>query len=311
MAKYRDNLPQLNGKTFLTDGGLETILIFHEAIDLPYFAAFDLLKTDQGRTQLGKYFRTYAGMARDNKAGIVLESPTWRASSDWGEKLGYSAQALAQANHDSIALLEGVRAEFETADSPMVISGCIGPRGDGYQLETLMSAAEAEVYHAQQITSFTNSGADLVSAFTMTHTNEAIGISRAAQKAAIPVVISFTLETDGRLPSGQSLKEAIETVDAATNNGPVYYMINCAHPSHFTDVLADESWLQRIHGVRANASSKSHAELDESVELDDGNPVELGGQYRLLGKKLSNMNVVGGCCGTDHRHVAEIYKACA
>jgi S-methylmethionine-dependent homocysteine/selenocysteine methylase len=311
MPKYRNQLPQLSGRFFLTDGGIETTLIFHEGLELPDFAAFDLLKDAAGYEALRKYFQPYAALARNYQAGFILESATWRASSDWGEKLGYSASELAALNRKSIDLLCEIRDEFETAASPMVISGCIGPRGDGYSPTAMMSAEEAQEYHATQIGVFSQTEADMVTAITMNYVEEAIGIARAAKAAGMPVAISFTVETDGKLPTGQTLREAIERVDEATQSAPAYYMINCAHPQHFEAVLAaGEAWTERIHGIRANASTKSHAELNESVELDMGHPVEFGRQHRALLDKLKNINVLGGCCGTDHHHVEEICKAC-
>jgi S-methylmethionine-dependent homocysteine/selenocysteine methylase len=309
MSKYRKRLPQLSNRLFLTDGGLETTLIFHEGHNLSHFAAFDLLKDLWGYQALVKYFRNYAQLAHKYQVGFILESATWRASQDWGVKLGYSTIDVAAFNHLAIALLEDIRDEYETDQTPMVISGCIGPRGDGYQPGELMGEAEAEYYHTEQIEVFSQSNADLVTAMTLTYVEEAIGISRAAQKANIPVVISFTVETDGKLPTGQTLKDAIASVDRATSNAPIYYMINCAHPLHFAHVLqTGGDWVDRIKGVRANASIKSHAELDESEELDDGNPVELGIQYQKLQTLLPNLNIFGGCCGTDIRHIEEICK---
>lgn len=310
MAKYRNNLPQLSGRLFLTDGGIETTLIFHEHLDLPHFAAFSLLNNSDGLEALRKYFRTYACLAQKYAVGFILESPTWRANPDWGAKLGYADRALADANRQAIELMTAIRGEFENETTEVVISGCIGPRGDGYNPTAVMSAAEAEQYHSAQIKTFSESEADMVTAITMNYVEEAIGIARAAASFGMPVAISFTVETDGRLPTGQKLKDAIEGVDEATSNAPAYYMINCAHPSHFADVLsAEEPWTQRIRGLRANASTQSHAELNESTELDAGNPAELGSQYRDLLNTLTNLNVLGGCCGTDHRHVEEICKA--
>lgn len=309
MAKYRKNLPQLSGDLFLTDGGLETTLIFHEGFDLPEFAAFDVLKTEAGREALGKYFSTYIEVAKKYQVGFILESPTWRASSNWGEKIGYSDEILANMNRQAIEQLVQVRDEYEDANTKVVISACIGSHGDGYSPEFMMSAEEAEQYHLTQIKTFSESEADLVSALTMTYSEEAIGITHAAQSVGMPVVISFTVETDGKLPSGETLKEAIEKTDASTNNTPAYYMINCAHPSHFEDTLkTDEAWLERLQGIRANASCLSHAELDEAEKLDDGNPIELGQQYQDLRALSSHINVLGGCCGTDHRHIEEIAK---
>lgn len=311
MAQYRHHLPQLSSDLFLTDGGIETTLIFREGLDLPDFAAFDLLKHAAGYQALQKYFRTYATLARTYGVGLILESATWRANPDWGTKLGYSSQALAEVNHKAIALLHDIRRQHETEQSPMVISGCIGPRGDGYIPTDAMTANEAAHYHRAQIAAFRDADADLVTAITMNYVEEAIGITRAGQLVGIPVVISFTVETDGKLPTGQTLQDAISEVDQATNQFPAYYMINCAHPTHFAEVLtAGEPWLERIRGIRANASIKSHAELNESDTLDDGNPEELGNQYRALKDTLTNLNVLGGCCGTDDRHVEAICKAC-
>jgi S-methylmethionine-dependent homocysteine/selenocysteine methylase len=311
MAKYRDQLPQLSGRMFLTDGGLETTLIFHQGLDLPDFAAFDLLKDDAGSNALRDYFRTYAALARKYEVGLILESATWRASPDWGRKLGYSDHELTDMNRKAIELLCDIRNAHENEKSPMVISGCVGPRADGYIPTSMMYAEEAQQYHAIQIGTFSEADADMVTAITMNYSEEAVGITRAARSAGMPVAISFTVETDGNLPTGQTLRDAIESVDEATASAPVYYMINCAHPRHFEDVLAaGQSWTERIRGLRANASTKSHAELNDSEELDEGDPVALGHQHRELLGKLRNLSVLGGCCGTDHRHVEEICKAC-
>lgn len=310
MAKYRNSLPQLSDASFLTDGGLETTLIFENGFDLPEFAAFDILKHDRGFDAFWDYYRRYAKIARDHGTGFILESATWRANRDWGRKIGYSAGALSSINHKCIELLRYIRDDFDTAENPFVISGCIGPRDDGYSSAGKMTAGEAEKYHATQIKTFCETEADMVTAFTLSYADEAVGISRAAASSGIPVAIGFTLETDGRLPSGQTLGAAIEQVDRATGGAPAYYMINCVHPTHFEEVLVErEPWLERIRAVRANASKKSHAELDEAEELDAGNPVDLGGRYTGLSRQLKNLNIVGGCCGTDHRHVEEICRA--
>jgi len=310
MPHYRNALPQLGGKLFLTDGGIETTLIFHEGLELPDFAAFDLLKDEHGRAALHKYFRTYAELARRYGVGLILESATWRANADWGTKLGYSAAELARFNQAAIALLLEVRDEYATAQLPIALSGCVGPRGDGYSPASLMSADEAHHYHRAQMDTFKDSAADFVTAVTMNYPAEAIGVARAAAQAGLPVVISFTVETDGRLPSGESLREAIEQVDAAASPAPAYYMINCAHPRHFEQVLAtDAPWTQRIRGLRANASTKSHAELNDSAELDIGDPAALGEDHGALVRQLRHINVLGGCCGTDHRHVEAICRA--
>ncbi len=277
MAKYRNSLPQMSSDFFLTDGGIETTLIFLEGLDLPYFAAFHLFQTQEGENALRKYFRTYAQLAQKRRSGLVLETATWRASSDWGDKLGYTADELNEVNRKCVALLEELRAEYEAPDVPIVISGCIGPRGDGYVPAELMSVAQAEDYHSQQVETFAGTAVDLVTAITMNYVEEAVGLTRAAKGAELPVVVSLTVETDGRLPTGQSLGDAIEQIDAETAGHPSYFMINCAHPSHFTAVVnGDQPWKDRIRGLRANASRMSHAELNEAIELDAGDPEVAG-----------------------------------
>lgn len=311
MTRHRSVLPQLAGTLFLTDGGIETTLIFHEGLTLPDFAAFHLFKTPEGEAALRKYFRTYAEIAKRFGTGLILESATWRANADWGQRLGYTPEALAGANRRAVRLLEELRSEYETEQTPVVISGCLGPRGDGYVPDHAMSAQEAETYHREQIETFAGTAVDMVCAITMNYVEEAIGIACAAQRAGMPVAISFTVETDGKLPTGQTLKAAIEQVDNATSGYPGYYMINCAHPTHFDDVLAEgEPWVKRIRGLRANASRMSHAQLNEASELDAGNATELGLEYADLKKRLPQLNVMGGCCGTDHRHIEQIASAC-
>lgn len=311
MSKYRTNLPQLGSRIFLTDGGMETTFIFHDGLELPCNAAFDLMRTREGRAHIENYYRRYIDMARSDGVGLILETPTWRASPDWGAKLGYGAEALAAVNRESVEMLAELRDRYETADTKLVVSGCVGPRGDGYDPGHVMSADEAEAYHGCQIGVFADVGVDMVSAMTMTNAPETIGVAAAAAAAGVPSSISFTLETDGRLPTGQTLGEAIAEVDVATGRAPAYYMINCAHPTHFAETLADGGpWTSRLRGLRANASKRSHAELDESADLDAGDPVELGGQYRALRSAFPQITVVGGCCGTDHRHIHEISTAC-
>lgn len=301
-------LPHQSQTLFVTDGGMETDLIFNKGIDLPHFASFVLLENAMGEASLRQYYEQYVAIAHKYNAGLVLESPTWRANTDWGALLGYDEPALAKVNQKAIAFLQEIRAGHDTV--PMVISGCIGPRGDGYSPQDKMNAATAADYHTPQIAACQAAGADFASALTMTYTAEAIGIIQAGQALNMPIVISFTLETDGCLPSGQSLQAAIEEVNNATG-GPAYYMLNCAHPSHFQTILtADAAWASKIHGIRANASKKSHAELDESTTLDEGNPQELGNDYGSIKARLPQLNVIGGCCGTDYRHVDAMVATC-
>jgi S-methylmethionine-dependent homocysteine/selenocysteine methylase len=284
----------------ITDGGLETTLIYHYGAELPDFAAFVLLDDQNGIELLRRYYASYIEVARSESVRAILDTPTWRANPDWGARLGYDAAALADVNRRAVELLNSIRRE--SADVEIAISGCIGPRGDGYVVGETMTAEEAESYHAPQVRALAD--ADLVSAITMTYPAEAVGVVRTAAGAGTPAVISFTLETDGRLPNGQSLADAVAEVDDRTDGAAEYFMVNCAHPSHFEHVLP----VDRVRGVRANASKMSHAELDAAEELDEGDPAELARDYASLSRLLP-LDVVGGCCGTDHRHVGAIAAA--
>ncbi|WEX12031.1 homocysteine S-methyltransferase family protein [Chelativorans sp. AA-79] len=309
MTGNRLRLPQLADSFFLTDGGMETTLIFHQGFELPLFASYVLLESAAGREALKRYYRDYLKIAEEHGIGFILESPTWRCSRGWGAKLGHDARRIDSFNRTAIELMEELRREARTG-APIVISGNIGPCGDGYAPEAQLSPDEAEEYHSHQIRIFADTAAEMVAAITMTHTGEAIGVVRAARSAGMPVAIAFTSETDGRLPSGEALGEAIEKVDEATGAAPVYYMVNCAHPDHFAGALGKGTWRSRIRGIRANASRKSHAELDNSNVLDPGDPVELARDYTRLRRMLPNLSVFGGCCGTDHRHIEQICFSC-
>jgi S-methylmethionine-dependent homocysteine/selenocysteine methylase len=309
MSSYRNTLPQLEGGLFATDGGIETTLIYHEGLDLPCFAAFALMREAAGVAVLRRYFERYMAIAETYELGMVLESPTWRASRDWGARLGLTARAVEELNRKSIDLMDEMRRGRETSRRKIVVSGNVGPRGDGYVADCSMSARDAYDYHARQVETFADTAADMVGAFTINYVEEGIGVVRAARAHAMPVAVAFTVETDGRLPSGQSLRSAIVQCDVETDGYPAYYLVNCAHPTHFAHVLAQgDGWQQRIRGIRANASMCSHAELDVMTELDAGDPDALAMQYRALHESLPALSVVGGCCGTDHRHVERICR---
>lgn len=307
----RQALPHLDGdRLFITDGGLETELVFHDGRDLPCFAAFPLLEQPDTRARLRRYYDGYLDIARRHDAGFLVETPTWRASPDWGRELGYSQRRLEDANRAAVELAEAVRAAAASDGVIAVVSGCVGPRGDGYDPSSAMTPDEAEDYHSVQIGTFTDTSADQITAMTITNAAEAIGIVRAAAAAGIPAAMSFTVETDGTLPSGQPLREAIEQVDAETGSSAAYFMVNCAHPTHFASALDDDGpWRNRLVALRANSSTRSHAEIDEATELDEGDPAELGAQHAALRDRLPAVRLLGGCCGTDARHVSAIVSA--
>jgi homocysteine S-methyltransferase len=310
MQSYRSALPQLEGDLFLNEVGLETSLIFYDGIDLPCFAAFPLLETEDGKRKLREYYRPLLRLARDNRTGFILDTLTWRANADWGAQLGYDAAALVQANRRAVEFAFETAREFADPRYPVVLNGSIGPRGDGYRPDRLMTVSEAERYHGVQIATLSETALDMVTAFTLNYIDEAIGIALAARAHAIPAVLSFTVETDGRLPTGDTLQSAIEAVDRATGASPAYYMINCAHPSHFECTLGTGgAWRERILGLRANASAKSHAELDALSEIDAGDPLDLAAAHSALRARLPRLSVLGGCCGTDFRLLEAILTA--
>ncbi len=310
MPRYRHALPQLAGQPLLTDGGMETVLIFQEGIDLPCFASFPVLDSEEGRALLTRYLDQHLQIADGHGVGLLLESATWRASPDWVARVTGSPDPTAGINRAAIDFLAGYR-EQKSREITLPISGAVGPRGDGYIADSAMTADEAAEYHRTQIETLAATEADLVTAYTLNYVEEAIGVALAARGAGIPVAISLTVETDGRLPTGQPLDEAIQQVDEATGASPAYYMVNCAHPTHFAEVLdGSKPWTNRIHGLRANASTLSHAELETMTELDDGDPDDLGRRVGSLRERLPHLSVLGGCCGTDHRHIAAIAAAC-
>jgi S-methylmethionine-dependent homocysteine/selenocysteine methylase len=310
MQAHRSALPQLGSDLFLTEVGIETCLIFNDGLDLPCFATFPLLGTEAGKRALHAYYEPLLRLARERRTGFILDTLTWRANADWGRQLGYDAAALARANRQAVDFAIEVARAVGEVHHPVVVSGVIGPRADGYRPDALMTAAEAERYHGVQIATLSQTAVDMLCALTLNNVEEAIGIARAARAHAIPVALSFTVETDGRLPNGATLQSAIEAVDRATDAGPAYYMINCAHPSHIAPALAGEgTWRDRIRGLRANASPQSHAELDAATEMVADDPVAFARDCRALSGALARLNVLGGCCSTDYRHLEAICAA--
>jgi S-methylmethionine-dependent homocysteine/selenocysteine methylase len=292
---------------FLTDGGLETDLIFNDGCELPLFSAFVLLANEQGRTVLRRYFDRYLDIAEASVRGFVLDTATWRANAGWADRHGLTADDIRRINVEAVRFAREIRASRSWSDR-ILVNGNIGPTGDGYAPDRILTPDAAEALHRPQLEAFAAEGVDIAIALTMTHVGEAVGVARLAQELKIPLGLSFTVETDGRLPDGMALNTAIAATDEATGGSPLFYGVNCAHPSHFLGELKG-SWIDRISVVRANASTLSHKELDEATELDDGDPEDFGRLYEELGRVLPNLRIVGGCCGSDCRHVAAAARA--
>ena len=308
-SKSRHLLADIGDQIFLTDGGMETVMVFQEGIDLPQFASFTLLDSADGRAALTKYYTAFLDEAAAQQAGFLLDTPTWRASAGWGKVMGLAPEQIDAINREAVALVQKLRADRPPQQQPILINGVIGPHGDAYAPEQALSAEAAHHYHHRQIAVLAAAGVDLISAMTISSHGEAIGIAKAADEFDQPVTLSFTVETDGRLINGMSLADAIHRTDDATDAAPLWYGINCAHPDHFRDILSGD-WVNRIGVLRANASRRSHAELDESTELDAGDVTELAQDYHQLLHMLPGLHVLGGCCGTDLRHVAAIGRSC-
>jgi len=300
----RRPLPGQRDRLYLCHTGLETDLIFNHGVDLPGFAAFPLLDSPDGRATLARYYDDLIELVARQNVGLVMESVTWMANKDRAADLGYGPEDLRRLNREAIALM--AEARNKSGYGPLVLSANIGPRSDAYTATGGMSVSEATDYHAEQISCLATTSVDVASGFTLAYVDEAIGLAIAAREHGLPCAIAFTVETDGRLPSGVALGDAIEQVDDATGRSPAYYMVNCAHPDHFAKTLKPSPWMDRIQGVIANASRCSHAELDAAEELDDGDPEELGHQLAALRGKFPHLSILGGCCGTDFRHLEEI-----
>jgi S-methylmethionine-dependent homocysteine/selenocysteine methylase len=294
---------------FLTDGGLETDLIFNDGCELPLFSSFVLLGSAEGKDSLRRYFDRYLDVAEAAGRGFVLDTATWRANAGWAARHGLSIDDIRRINTDAVGLAHDIRARRSWADR-ILVNGSIGPTGDGYTPDRMLSPDAAEDLHRPQMEALAAAGVDLAMALTLTHTGEAIGVARAARALGVPLGLLFTVETDGRLPDGTALSQAIAATEEATGGSPLFYGVNCAHPTHFIGELKG-AWLDRIGVVRANASSLSHAELDEATELDDGDPEEFGRLSGELSALLPNLRVIGGCCGSDCRHVAALARLAA
>ncbi|RGE17629.1 homocysteine S-methyltransferase family protein [Leucobacter sp. wl10] len=297
----------------LTDGGIETALADRLGQELPEFAAFVLLDGAEGREALRAYYRPFVELARRRGLPLVLDTPTWRANPDWAERLGYDAEALDRANADAVALVRGTAEEHDGSGgegggaAEILVNGCVGPRYDDYDASQRMTAEEAERYHWPQVRALAEAGADRVTAVTTLDAAEGVGVVRAAQRARIPVAVSFVVDADGRLAGGGTLAEGIGEVDAATGGAACGFLVNCAHPDEAAAGLAacaGAPELDRIVGFRLNA-----ARHDETGEGDD--PRTFARLEASLREHAPNAVALGGCCGTDVPHIAALAERIA
>lgn len=308
-SKQCRSLPQLNGDIYLTEGGIETYIMYKKGFELQNFSLFHLLNDDVAAAEIKEYLRKVMAVAERNDVGLIMCGPLYRASRDWGDLLGYSTEELAAVNHRCIEMFEELASESKLARDRILFSGVVGPRGDAYNLNTSITADEAEAYHSEQIATLDRAGADFITGLTLNSAEEAIGIARAAKAVGIPVVISFTLDKQGELRPGQTLRKAIAHVDDATESAPAYYMINCTHPIDFAPAFEPGDWTKRLGGIRPNASSLAKGVLCKLGHLEEGDPAELGQQMAELARRYPHLSVWGGCCGTDDAHLDEICRS--
>ncbi len=303
----RTKFPQLNGQLMTCGGGFETWLQYVDGFELRHFCAFELLNDRRGRDCLTDYHRKLVEAAVENGFGVINEGLHYRASRDWGELIGFSREALAEINVRGIEFYKDFAREYHSDATPMLVGGCVGPRGDAYDTGRTETAAEAEDYHSEQIITLRDAGADLVSAWTFSNVEEAIGFARAARDADTPCVVSF-MAKGGSLNDGTTLEDAVNRVDAATDKAPLYYAVNCSHPTEFEPGLTNGDWTKRLGGFMPNAVALELLTLCSLGHLEDGDPDELGEDLAALARRYPHINVWGGCCGTDARHIGQVTR---
>lgn len=297
------------GELFLTEGGTETEIMYKHGFELPEFAMFPLLENPIAVTAMRDMFRSQLDVAAEFAMSMLLTGIDYRASPDWGAKLGYSPHGLAQANIQSIEFLRELAGEYNGQIPRTLIGGTIGPRGDAYQLNRTITAAEAEDYHSVQLATLKQAAVDFACAATFNNIPEAVGVARAAKKIGVPLIVSLTVDSSSRLKSGPTVADAIQAIDfEAADAAPISYLLNCSHPVEFEPALTAGPWTSRLHGFRPNASKMEKLALCKLGHLEEGDPVELGRLMGGLARRYPHMNVWGGCCGTGDTHLRAIAR---
>ena len=287
---------QRDGVLYLTEGGQETEILYRHGHELPEFAMYPLLDNAQAMSDLESMYRAILDVAAEHGFAALISGLDYRASPDWGEKLGYSRTGLADAVEQSIAFLRDVSRPYQGQIDQILISGMLGPRGDAYSLNRTITANEAEEYHSFQLEILKRAGVDIAGAVTFNNIPEAIGVARAAARIGVPLAISFTLDSSNRLQSGPTLKEAVEAVDAETGDArPDFYGINCSHPLEFEPALEPGDWIFRLRSLRPNASARDKMELCAIGHLEEGDPADLGERMGTLARKYPHIDIFGGC----------------
>jgi len=308
MVKHTTFPPQNRGRFYLTEGGTETELMYKHGFELPHFAMFPLLDNPKAVSKMREMFRSYLDVAAEHDFCALMGGLDYRASPDWGDLLGYSPASLSDANLQSIEFLRELANEYSSQVPEILIQGLIGPRGDAYERNETISENEAEDYHSVQLETLKKANVDSALAITFNNIPESVGVARAAAKIGVPLAISLTLDSNSKLHSGPSLADAITAIDEQTNQAPEYFLINCSHPLEFEPAIEPGDWIQRVRGVRPNASKMDKMALCQIGYLEDGDPEELGRLCGDLARQYPHMDIWGGCCGTWDNHLNEIAK---
>ena len=300
---------QQPGLMYLTEGGTETEIMYKHGFELPEFAMFPLLEQPAAVAELRSMYSRYLDTAARHGFGVVMGGLDYRASPDWAALLGYSPEALHDMQLRSIGFLREVSESYQADLPALLYAGVLGPRGDAYSLNRTITAEEAEDYHSTQIATLALAEVDLVEAMTFNNIAEAVGVTRAAARAGLPASISFTLDSNHRLHSGPSLREAIESVDAQTGEDrPAFYGLNCSHPLEFLPALEPGDWFERVRCLRPNAAMMDKISLCTLGHLESGDPVDLGQRMGAISAQYPHIDIWGGCCGTWETHLDEIAR---
>lgn len=308
MDKHTSLPPQKEGRFYLTEGGTETELMYRHGFELPHFAMFPLLDNPNALSRMKDMFRSYLDVAAKHQFCALMGGLDYRASPDWGELLGYSPASLADANLQSIEFLREVASEYSSQIPEILFVGLVGPRGDAYERNETITENEAEDYHAVQLETLKKANVDSALAITFNNIPESVGVARAAARIGVPLAVSLTLDSNSKLHSGPSLAEAITTIDRETDQSPEYFLINCSHPVEYEPAIEPGDWINRIRGVRPNASKMEKIALCQIGRLEEGDPEELGMQCGDLARRYPHMDIWGGCCGTWSNHLDEIAR---
>lgn len=303
-----------SGATFLTDGGIETRLIYEFGIDLPDFASFLALFDDRGRAALREIYRGYLAVAAEFRMPMLVGAPTWRAHPECLRRFGFAkADDLRRVNAEAVAFLQDLRRETRT-ETLVHIAGVIGPRRDGYRAEDAPALDEARAYHEAQAQALAGLGVDLLYAPTFPSRDELAGVAQAMARTGLAYALAPVIDPKGRLLDGHSFAEAVRLVDESTDPKPLYFLAGCVHPSTFLAAAAEGGdrtmprMPGRLAGIKANASPLPPEELDRLGHLDADAPAVLA-QEILAARRRYGLRILGGCCGTNDRHIRALAEA--